>query len=140
MASLNPSKIAEKWKRVTPGRVTDYQEGIASPKRDWADATAAAESTWKDGIQKASNEGRFAKGVRKAGSQTWQQNTIAKGANRWGEGVALAENKYQEGVAPYIEELSRIKLPQRFAKGDPRNMARSNVVVQALHKKKLASL
>ena len=36
------SQIAEKWARVTPMRAEDYRIGVQNPKRDWAQASAAA--------------------------------------------------------------------------------------------------
>ena len=79
-------RIAEKWARVTPQRTQDYTEGIESPRRPWAEATAAAEETYKAGVTQAANKGRFSKGVRATGNEGWQRKTRDKGPQRFAEG------------------------------------------------------
>lgn len=132
------SQIAEKWKRVTPGRTEDYIQGVKNPRTDWGQATAAAESNWKEGINKAANAGRFKKGVEKAGTAKWQENTIVKGQDRWGQGVAIGADNYESGVAPYLDVLRNLNIGPKYPTGDPRNIARVASVAAALHKKKIS--
>jgi hypothetical protein len=82
------SEIAEKYARVTPGRSADYAAGIEAPKVDWKTATQGAEDAWKQGIQNAIGEGRFGKGVAKAGTEKWQRKARELGTARWGPGVS----------------------------------------------------
>jgi hypothetical protein len=129
-------QIARKWASVTPQRSADYEAGVQDPKSSWASATAAAVEAWKTGVQSAIQEGRFAKGVAKAGDAAWQAGAVEKGVQRWGPGVALAESKYQQGFAPYQAAIARTTLPPRYARRDPRNMARVTAIVDALRKVK----
>jgi len=125
-------KIAKKWATVTPGRTQDYQEGVESPRRDWETATAAAEEAYQGGVQQAIAEKRFGKGVRKAGTETWQQGAINKGVPRWGQGVAMAENKYAQGYGPIRDAIERTNLPPRYPRRDPRNLNRVKAIVDAV--------
>jgi len=128
--------IGSKWTRVTPGRSQDFREGVEAPRRDWAQSTAAAEGNYKDGVTKAASEGRFGKGVKKAGTSKWQQKTLSKGVNRWGEGVRAATDDYQKGFAPFHDVISKTNLPPRGPKGDPRNIERVAKLAAALHARK----
>ena len=129
-------KVVEKWKRVTPGRVEDYVSGVQNPRTSWEQATANSETTYKAAVTAAANAGRFAKGVRKAGNEKWQTNTIVKGQDRWGAGVAIADAAYANGMAPVLRAIESVTLPPRFPAGDARNYDRSKAIGLVLHKLK----
>lgn len=130
--------IGAKWARVTPTRTADYEEGVRNPRKDWSRSTLAATDAWKAGITDAVAKGTWQKGVSRAGTPGWQEGAVAKGVPRWGPGVQVAEPKYTAAFAPYREAIARVTLPPRYARRDPRNLMRVNVVVDALVKAKLA--
>jgi len=132
--------IAKKFALVTPGRTQDYQEGVENPRRDWSTATAASESAYESGVQQAIAKKRFGKGVKAAGTDTWQRGALEKGTQRWGPGVVLAEAKYARNFAPYRDAIERATLPPRYARRDPRNLDRVKAVVNALIAAKEARL
>lgn len=133
MAAIRPTdQIARKWATVTPARSADYEEGVKNPMKDWQNATLAAADSYKTGVTQAISENRFQKGVSAAGTATWQEGAITKGVPRWGAGVAIAEDKYAAGFAPYREAIARLTLPPRYARRDPRNLARVEAVVKAM--------
>jgi len=133
MAAIRPvDVIATKWATVTPQRSADYERGVSDPVRDWKTATAAANDAYKTGIQAALAADSFVKGVNKAGTSAWQEGAINKGVQRWGPGVAIAQDKYQTAFAPYREAIARVALPPRFARRDPRNLLRVKAIVDAL--------
>lgn len=129
--------IAEKWTRVTPGRIEDYKLGIKNPKRDWESETAAAEGNWKAGVDAAQAKGLFGKGVKKAGTKKWQEKALKKGPGRFAEGVYIAGPDYEKGFAPYRDAIERTDLGPRFPRRDPRNLDRVKRIVDALVKQKL---
>lgn len=131
------ANFAGKWARVTPQRTEDYKQGIQNPRQSWQQATLAAEANQAAGVQQAITEKRFAKGVQKAGDSAWQQGALNKGTTRFGEGVQLAQEKYQSGFAPYAQVIESTTLPPRFAKGDPRNVERVRAMALALRNKKV---
>ena len=137
MAEIRPADvIARKWASVTPQRSADYQAGVEAPRKDWARQTQAAAGAWADGVQKAVTNKSFEKGVSKAGTPKWQRGAVEKGVQRWGPGVALAEDAYLTGFAPYREAIARVQLPPRYARRDPRNLDRVKAVVEALKRAK----
>lgn len=130
--------IAEKWATVTPMRAADYAAGIASPRRSWKQATMAAESAYEDGVRESIQRKSFGKGVSKAGDEKWQRKATVNGTRNWGPGVQEAKGDYAAGFAPYREAIAAVKLPPRYARRDPRNLARVKVMCDALVAKKLS--
>lgn len=128
--------VAAKWARVTPQRSEDYRMGVTSPRKDWGRSTLAAADAWKSGIQAAIAAGSFSKGVTAAGTGGWQSGAVTKGVERWGPGVAIAEDKYQAGFAPYHRAIEQVQLPPRYARRDPRNLERVKAIVDALKRVK----
>jgi hypothetical protein len=129
--------IQEKWGRVTPQRSEDYALGIKNPKRDWAQAAAAAKQSHKDAMIAAGNNDSYAKGVAKAGTARWQDRAIRKGPGRFAEGVVVGAADYGTGFAPYADVIKATTLSPRFPRGDIRNLDRVKVISQALRKKKM---
>ncbi|MBA7620832.1 hypothetical protein ES703_28187 [subsurface metagenome] len=131
------AEIAEKWGRVTPMRVPDYQAGVERPRRDWETETIAAAEAYEMGITAAMADNRFQGGVRRAGTEKWRRKTLEKGPGRWAEGVRVSEVDYAAGFEPYRDEIARIVLPPRGPRGDPRNIERVRIIAEALHALKL---
>ena len=129
--------IAEKWARVTPLRAEDYRIGVENPKVDWATASIAANDNYVAGVTQAAQQGRYAGGVKKAGSKKWQERAVLKGPSRFAEGVQIAQPDFEEGFTPFRNEIEKTVLPPKYPKGDPRNYERGKVQGTALHQLKL---
>jgi hypothetical protein len=132
--------IVAKWAEVTPGRAPYYEKGIREPKKNWEEEAINAEGAWESGVTAAVTEKRFAGGVKKAGFATWQKKALALGVPRWPDGVRKARDDYSAGWKPYYDVLTALVLPERGAKGDPKNIDRVRAIADALHKKKLELL
>tara|TARA_Y100000310_G_C20665995_1_gene807524 strand:- start:573 stop:998 length:426 start_codon:yes stop_codon:yes gene_type:complete len=128
--------IADKFTRVTPTRSQDFEQGVRSPRADWATNTEEAGDSWAGGIQQAIADKRFERGVRNAGTPKWQQKTLDVGVQRWQGGVQTAGEAYQRGFAPYVDVIARTTLPPKGPKGAPQNMERAAVMARALHEAK----
>jgi len=128
--------IANKWASVTPMRSQDYADGIANPRRSWATATKNAEPAYEDGVRKSVAAKRFGKGVIKAGDEKWSRKSTVNGVRNWGPGVAEAKGDYAAGFTPYQAAIAACVLPPRYARRDPRNLARVTAIVNALVAKK----
>src|SRR6266481_6168743 len=113
---------AERWANRTAAATGDYQAGVASPRTSWQAATTAAADAHKAATTQALAEGRFAKGVARAGDGKWSRNAQGKGAERFGPGAAAGVEDYRNGVAPFLQVIESTPLPPRGPKGDPRNI------------------
>ncbi len=128
--------IANKWATVTPMRTEDYAAGIADPRRSWSAATKAAESAYEEGVKSSMLKKLFGKGVLKAGDEKWQRKASVNGVRNWGPGVTEAKGDYAAGFAPYQAAIAAVVLPPRYARRDPRNLARVKAIDDALIAKK----
>lgn len=129
-------EIAKKWASVTPMRAEDYAAGIANPRTSWSKATVAAEKAYEDGVQQSIQRKSFSKGVKKAGDDKWLRKATVNGVRNWGPGVAEAMGDYAAGYAPYREAIAATVLPPRYARRDPRNLARVKAIADCLIAKK----
>ena len=133
MAAIRPiDQIANRWATITPQRQDAFGEGVRQPRRDWAQSTSGQADAWQNGVQRAIQQGSFASGVNRAGTGTWQNRTLEVGVNRWGPGVQVAENRFNQGFAPFREAIARLSLPQRFSRRDSRNLERVRAVVNQM--------
>jgi len=137
-AIMNLGDIAKKWATITPMHSGDYETGIQNPRRSWERSTMAAEASWGDGVRAAVSNKSFSKGVSKAGDEKWQKKALTKGVRNWGPGVSEAQSDYEAGFAPFHAAISALTLPPRYARRDPRNLARVKAVCDAMIAKKLS--
>ena len=131
-------QIVKKYVARAAAAGGDYAEGVAAPSRDQAEAAIAAAGAYAAGVQEALADDRFVKGVRAAGSGKWAAKARTVGAQRYPGGITAGQGDFRSGVGPFLETISGLELPPRFPRGSPQNMARVQVVAQALRAKALA--
>lgn len=129
-------RVAQKWAERAGSAQGAYMDGVQNPKEDWAQATTKAAETYKVAVIKAANDGKFARGVNRVGTQKQQQASIQKGSQRFTEGVAIAQPDYSAAMAPVLQTISSVTLPARGPKGDPKNIERVKAIDAALHQAK----
>jgi len=119
---------------------SNYASGVQS-NTNWAQNTEAAAPTWSTGVQTAANNGRFAKGVAKAGQSKWQSNAVNKGQARYQTAVQspAAQQNWQAGFQPYATVLSGIHLPPRGVRGSTGNYQVVQNIGSALHAAKVGT-
>lgn len=129
-------KIVDKWSTRASGAAADYASGITMPKQPWSAAATAAKDAWRTGVTDAAGRDAYAKGVAKAGDAKWLKKASEIGARRYPEGVTAAKDDYKGGFAPVYDTLSKVELPVRGPRGDPKNIERVRTIVQALRQLK----
>ncbi|MBA7588414.1 hypothetical protein ES708_30470 [subsurface metagenome] len=128
--------IAAKYARVTPGRVTDFEEGIEATSPDeYEKPTLDAEPIYEAGVTQAIARKAFGKGVRGSGPK-WKEKSLDEGPSRFMTATGKAADEFEEGYAPYREVIADLTLPPRGPTGDPKNIRRVEAVATALRKKK----
>lgn len=133
------AEVAAKWAEVTPGRARFYEQNAPAAAQDWEAGASAAVDAFRAGVTAGDIGQRYAGGVR-GSAEKYRRNTAGKGKDRFGPGVRDAVSDYSQGVQPYLETIAGITLPPRAPRGDPANMRRSEVVAQALARRRLAAL
>jgi len=133
-------EVATKWAEEAPRRATYLEKKAPAIGDKWLSSTVAAGATFKAAITAPDIDKRFVGGVKKAGPSKIVNKLLAVGVARYGPGITAAKDDYKSGIAPYLEELAKIDLPSRAARGDPSNYKRVETIGSALHKKRLAAL
>lgn len=134
----DPATSAAKWSQRASAAAPDYTKGVQNPKKDYATNAAMAEPAYDAGVQAAIGRKAFSNGVRKAGTQKWQAAATSKGAQRYPQGVALAQPAYQAGWGPYSDTMKSLTIPARGPKGAAQNYQIVQAIGDALHAKKIA--
>lgn len=133
MAPIIPlDRATERFVRRAGQAGPDYEAGVRNPRRNWQEATTAAEPSYRDGVTAAAQQGRFGRGVRRAGNAKWQRRAVELGVPRFPTGVAAAADEWTRGFQPFHAAISAVQLPPRRPKRDPANRQRINAVLDAV--------
>jgi len=133
MKVLALTDLVEKWNARASVATDDYARGVRDPAVPWIDGARSANENWKAAISAAVAADLFIKGINRAGNEKWQQKTLIVGVPRWPQGIAIAKDSFAKGFGPFHEALTRLTLPKRYPKGDPRNIDRVSAIAKALH-------
>jgi len=109
-----------------------YEEGVKNPRANWQERAAASEANYRDAVTQAAGQGRYGRGVRKAGNAKWQNKAVQLGVGRFGPGVAAAGPDWTAGFAPYHAAISAVQLAPRRPTRDPANRQRINQILDAV--------
>lgn len=132
-------KITDKWSTVTPERAPYYEEGIKAPAKDWATEAAKGQKAFEDAMRDPAVLKLRETKIKAAGTEKWSRKSIAVGPSRFREGVPAAKADYAAGFSPYHGIIGALALPEKGARGDPKNYARVKAVGDALHKKRMGA-
>ncbi len=131
--------ITKKWAKETPARAPYYEAGIKAPEVDWATAARAGQGAYEAAMRDSAVLALREKKISEVGSEKWQRKAIKVGPSRYREGVPAAEEDYTKGFTPYHGVLSTVVLPEKGARGDPKNYDRVKAIGDALHRKRMGS-
>lgn len=127
---------AEKFASRAAAASGDYVSGAQTTTKDQNAAAIAAAAIYAQATQAAIAEGRFSRGLQKAGKQKWLEGVTGKGGNRYGEGVSGAASTYASESARFDSARGAAASLPRGVKGSPANLQRVAAVVTAQIKAK----
>jgi hypothetical protein len=133
----DPATAARKYVDVTPARATYYEAGAKGKGAEWERGATAAAARFKAAVTAADIDKRFMGGVKGKASK-FDRKVETVGVGRYAPGVQAAEDDYRTAVAPYLEELARVDVPERGPRGAPGNYDIVKRIGDALNKKRLA--
>ncbi|MBA7607079.1 hypothetical protein ES703_14231 [subsurface metagenome] len=131
------AKIADKYKRVTPGKGPELDAGLRDPKKIWVDEAAAAREAYASGVTEAIGRDAFGKGVEATGQAGYLDPALKLGVKRYRDGVTYGVPKYTKKFAPFRDVIEATDLPPRGMVGDPGNIERVRIMAAALHDAKI---
>lgn len=123
--------VGKKWEQNSMNGASNYVEGSENPRRPWEVEALKAEKNYKVEVVKAANEGRFGRGVKKAGNAKQLAGVIKKGRQNYETGISGSSEVWQDGFKPYQEAIKNLDLPDRSAKNSLENYNRSRMTGQA---------
>lgn len=124
-----------KWSNNTPNSGQFYKKGVEAAGNRWQQGVDDADQAYQAGVNMAISNDLYSKGVAgKAGKYVQKASTV--GVTRFGPGVQAAVSDFQAGIGKVLSVIGAITLPPRAGVGN--NMARSQIVADALHAAKLA--
>jgi len=132
------SEGRDKWLDVTPGRASYYEKAASVAGPDWEKGATDASGAFKAGITAPNIEAMYKGGIKRAGAAKYERKVKDVGVARFSTGVSVAGPDFEAGVAPFLDEISKIVLPARQPRGSEANLARVRDITIALHKKRLA--
>jgi hypothetical protein len=130
-------KITDKWSKVTPERAPYYEEGIKAPTKDWATEAAKGQTAYESAMRDPKVLALRATSIKAVGTEKWSRKAAAVGPSRFREGVPAAKDDYAKGFTPYHGVIAALALPEKGARGDPKNYARVKAIGDALNKKRM---
>src|SRR5690349_15921548 len=98
----------DKYKSNTASAGKSYQDGINNPRRDWGQATAAAEGTWEAGVQAAVASKSFSRGITPDASAKQKNNAITLGVSRYPTGTANAAGNWAKFTQPVLDAMAAV--------------------------------
>lgn len=125
-------RATERFIRRAGAAGPDYEAGVKNPRAPWAERAAASEDNYKAAVTLAAGQGRYGRGVRRAGNTKWQNRAVTLGTARFPSGVAAAAPDWTAGFAPYHQAISAAQLPPRRPTRDPANRQRINAILDAV--------
>lgn len=103
---VNPSEMAEKWKRRLTQATPDIQRGVERVTESPMEKAAAASDKMLRNVTEAVTSGKYARGLARVSLPEWKDAVIDLGIPRIAQGVARAETKFEDfarQLLPHIE-------------------------------------
>lgn len=133
------ASAAKKFAQRGQAASRDYTEGVRGAGQRWQSETAASADNYAAAVQEAIGRNAFARGVAASGGARYEAKATTIGAQRFGPGIAAAEDDWRQGVEPYLQAIAGITLEPRQPKGSPSNYRRTQQIGEALRARKLGT-
>lgn len=134
----DPTASGQKYVTNAGNAVNAYKAGIQNPKQSQSAAAIAAAPNWQQAVSSPQAAAAFKTGLNRAGDAAWQNGALNKGAQRYPQGVQLAQSKWVTNTTPYLNIIAGLSLPAKGIRGSAQNYQRVQAVGQALHNAKVA--
>jgi len=102
---LPPSEWAEDWAQGVKAMRERWKKRVLKPKKDPVAEAIKNEGKWRDRLEEAIREGRFAKKLRKVGFEGWASMVAVTDAREYEEGATKRKDK----LLKITEELQSIR-------------------------------
>jgi hypothetical protein len=128
----SPQQAQQAYQDAIPRGTTNFVAGVQAYSGDWAGKTTAQQSVMLQNVTAAINNGSWAAGIGRVGTQGWKTRTEAKSAN-YGVGVNAGVSRFNSAITKILQAEANIvgSLPPRGTYDQ--NKARATAVMDGLH-------
>lgn len=105
----DPAKVTGKWNRNLTGATQTIKDGVAAMTVNPMEEAAKQKDRYKDGVQKAVDEGRWERGLRSVSVDDWKTKMTTVGVNRISDGAKAAQQKVMDFHAKFQPIMERAK-------------------------------
>ncbi len=134
--AYDPQAVAQKWANRLGASTADIQKGVQSVQVAPTTQAANRQQAYVDGVTRAANSGKWARGLNRVTLQQWQAAMVQKGLPRVGPGAQAAIPKmvsFGQQFGPYLDGLKQ--LLSTMPRGDINaNKARAMAAIDYLSK------
>ncbi len=110
MAGVDAARMLDKYTRRTQAAGADYTHGVQNAKRSFKQAALAANGKWKNRVQEAIQQDRFAAGMNSVNEQEAIATATADGGSAYTAGIQKRLPKVARAfsiIAPQISAVSQ---------------------------------
>lgn len=105
MAKLTPSEYREKHARRLKGATTDIQRGVERVTDSPMEKAAAKQDKMREGIVKAIDTGKWARGLKRVSLEDWKNKMVNVGVGRIAAGIDAAADKVEAFAAELLPHI-----------------------------------
>lgn len=109
MAMKNAGEAARKWARNLSSSQDSIKQGVMNVTVNPAERAAARQDAYVQGVQRAVNDGKWQRGLRRVTLQSWQDAMITKGLPRISSGASAATAKVQSFLEKWLPHQEALK-------------------------------
>lgn len=131
---------AVKWSENASRAAAEFAINAEAAADEWQRNTVAAADNFFQAVSAPGVKDRFRRGAAKAGAAKFARKIRDVARDRFGPGVAAAQEDFKAGVEPYLSTIAALTLSPRKPRGDPANYRRVEEIGKALNAKRLALL
>lgn len=122
---MTPEQAAQKWARNAAGAVQSYTEGIQRVTVNPMERAAARASAYRDGCNRAFEQGTFVAGCRRVSLDQWRAMALTKGARNYPEGIRLGAPRMQQFLQAWLPAVNG--MVQQLNQANPRGDIEQNI-------------
>ena len=106
-AVIDSTRWADKQLARVKNAATDWEQGVANPRRSPTAAMKSANGKWKANVQKAVQEDRWGRAVAQLTDDKIKAAAVAAGGQRFVDGVTTREQKIRDAIAEYVKQAQK---------------------------------
>lgn len=109
MATLDPTKVANKWQTNLSNATTSITDGVNAVQVAPGQAAAAAQATMRARLLAAIDSGKWAANVSAVPLQSWKNSMITVGIPRIADGASKGKPKMQAFLASFLPYVANVQ-------------------------------